>query len=129
MPILYAITWRIKFTRGVIPVLTNWGYVSFVQNDWNYINRICSYIAIISDDPEPRVTRQSIKTMFLTYDTPKINPLITENYWRYNQALVSIVAADALVLKHQGINTHNTDSPLVASNRHHKNGSFYCQQA
>ena len=129
MPILYTINWWVEFTRGVNSRLTDWGYVSFVQNDWNDINHICSYIDIITDDPEPRVTRPSIKTMLLTYDTPKINPLITENYWRYNQALVSIVAADALVLKHQGINTHNTDSPLVASNRHHKNGSFFCQQA
>ena len=33
---------------------------------------------------------------------------------------VSIVATDTLVLKHQGISIHNTDSLSVVSNKFHK---------
>ena len=38
------------------------------------------------------------------------SPLSTGNTWRHHQVLVSIVAADALVLEHQAISSHNTDS-------------------
>ena len=41
----------------------------------------------------------------------QVNP---ETGWRRKQVLVSVVAADALVLKHQTISIHNTDSiPVV----------------
>ena len=40
----------------------------------------------------------------------RVNQLKTRNAWNHNEALVSIVYADALVLKHQVINIHNTDS-------------------
>ena len=37
-----------------------------------------------------------------------------------DDVLVSIVAADALVLKHQAISTHNTDPILTAQDQFHK---------
>ena len=43
-----------------------------------------------------------------------IDLLTTGIVSKYNNALVSIVAADTLVLKHQVINSHNIDSiPMI----------------
>ena len=39
--------------------------------------------------------------------------------------LASIVAADALVLKHQGISSHNIDSMHVIPKQSHTNFSFF----
>ena len=38
-----------------------------------------------------------------------INPWISVNSWICNYVVVSIGVADTLVLKHQSINSHNTD--------------------
>ena len=43
-----------------------------------------------------------------------VNPLTFGNTWQYNQLFVSIVAADGLMLKHQDISTHYTDSVPIA---------------
>ena len=43
---------------------------------------------------------------------------ITGNTWRHNEVLVNIVAANALVLKHQAISSHNAD--LMPTGYHDK---------
>ena len=53
------------------------------------------------------------------------NPLTAGNTKRHNYVLASIVAADALVLKHQVISIHNTDSIIVVPKLYHKNGYFW----
>ena len=49
-----------------------------------------------------------------------INPWTTGNIWRFSQVWVSIVAGDALVLKHQAITIRNTDSMVTAPYQFHK---------
>ena len=43
-----------------------------------------------------------------------VNPLTAQNAWRHNQVIVSILAADALALKHRVIDIHNADAMSVA---------------
>ena len=48
------------------------------------------------------------------------------NSWKRNQVLVNIVAADDLVLQHQTISSHNTDSiPITDDNFHERNFAFH----
>ena len=45
-----------------------------------------------------------------------LNVLMTRNSWKYTKTLVSVVATDVMVLKHQAISTYTADSiPIVAN--------------
>ena len=47
----------------------------------------------------------------------------------HNQVLVSIVVDDGLVLKHQAISIHNTDSVFVVTCQFHKKWLFFMNMA
>ena len=54
----------------------------------------------------------------------QINSLMAGNAGRCNWALVTIVAADALMLKHRAIGTYNSDLMRVVSCQLHKEWSL-----